>query len=444
VSREALPKQFADLFGGLTTFQCALQRAASFGRPLIVANVEHRLLVMRQMADIGIDADVLLEPTRRDSGPAVLAACTMVAKDHDGLALVMPADHMVASCEGLLDAVRTGLAAALAGRLVVFGVRPTAPETGYGYIESGKPIDVGVREVTRFWEKPGSGDAERCVAAGMLWNSGNFLFLARALIDEYRRYEPTATAIESAVENGKHSGNVSVIDAGYADAVARSLDYAVMERTRRAAVVHLEAGWSDIGSWNALWEIGTQDEAGNVVRGDVELIETEDCYVAGGRPLVCVVGQKNLAVICTEDAVLVADRNAGSTIKMLVDRLRKRRRPEAQSFVDVQRPWGRYRVNDRGDGFQVKRITVAPGGRLSLQRHRHRAEHWVVVSGEATVTVNADVWRVLPSEHVHIPLGAVHRLENFGSSPLELIEVQTGGYLGEDDIERLEDVYERA
>jgi mannose-1-phosphate guanylyltransferase/mannose-6-phosphate isomerase len=217
-----------------------------------------------------------------------------------------------------------------------------------------------------------------------------------------------------------------------------------MERTDRAAVVDLRCDWSDVGSWNALWEIGQSDEAGNVTKGDVELVDTQDCYVASCGPLVSIVGQKDLAVICTEDAVLVADRNAAGAVKVLVERLRLRGRRQADSCVDAQRPWGAYRVIDHGDGFQVKRITVAPGGRLSLQKHRHRAEHWVVVAGEATVTVGTTVRTVRPSEHVHIPLGAVHRLENFGSAPVHLIEVQTGSYLGEDDIERLEDVYERA
>jgi mannose-1-phosphate guanylyltransferase/mannose-6-phosphate isomerase len=240
------------------------------------------------------------------------------------------------------------------------------------------------------------------------------------------------------------SGGASVLGADYRDAIAKSLDYAVMERTKRAAVVELCCDWSDVGSWNALWEIGQPDEAGNVVKGETELLDTQDCYVASSGPLVAVVGQRDLAVVCTEDAVLVADRTAAAAMKVLVERMRAHGRREVDTRVEAQRPWGAYRVTDRGERFQVKRITVAPGGRLSLQRHRHRAEHWVVVGGEATVTVDAAVTKVRPSEHVHIPQGAVHRLENFGEVPVDLIEVQTGSYLGEDDIERLEDVYERA
>jgi len=446
LSRDAMPKQFADLFGEFTTFQGTLRRSADFGRPLVMTNVEHRFLVMRQMAEMGIEGDVLLEPVRRDSGPAILAACGAIAQeDPDCVALVMPADHVVRDPDGFINAVARGLPAALAGRLVVFGVEPTAPETAYGYIEAGEPVGQGVRSVSRFREKPCAADAEEYVAQGMFWNSGNFLFLAGALLDEYRRYEaPSAAAVELAVRDRARSGSARVLGASYADAVPKSLDYAVMERTDRAAVVELRCDWSDVGSWNALWEIGQQDEAGNVIKGEVELVDTRDCYVSSRGSLVSIVGQKNLAVICTEDAVLVADRSAAGAVKVLVERLRERGRRQADSCIDAQRPWGAYRVTDHGDGFQVKRIVVAPGGRLSLQKHRHRAEHWVVVAGEATVTVGTGVRTVRPSEHVHIPQGAVHRLENFGNVPVHLIEVQTGSYLGEDDIERLEDIYERA
>lgn len=444
-SRDAMPKQFADLFGGLTTFQTALQRGAEFGRPLVMTNAEHRFLAARQMAQLRIDGDILLEPARRDSGPAIVAACCAIAEeDPNAVALVMPADHVVRDHDGFSEAVVRGLPAAMGRRLVVFGVRPTAPETGYGYVEAGQPIAHGVWAVSRFREKPCSADAAAYVSQGLLWNSGNFLFRARTLIDEYSRFEPSASVVEAAVRGRVRSGGASVLGADYRDAIAKSLDYAVMERTKRAAVVELCCDWSDVGSWNALWEIGQPDEAGNVVKGETELLDTQDCYVASSGPLVAVVGQRDLAVVCTEDAVLVADRTAAAAMKVLVERMRAHGRREVDTRVEAQRPWGAYRVTDRGERFQVKRITVAPGGRLSLQRHRHRAEHWVVVGGEATVTVDAAVTKVRPSEHVHIPQGAVHRLENFGAVPVDLIEVQTGSYLGEDDIERLEDVYERA
>ena len=442
-SRDAMPKQFSDLFGERTTFQMALQRAAELGRPLVMTNSEHRYLAARQMAEVGIEGDILLEPVRRDSGPAVVAACLAIEQeDPEALALVLPADHVVRDEDAFLNAVTRGLPAAGAGRLVLFGVKPAAAETSYGYIEPGARIARGMWAVSSFKEKPCEADAERYVRRGMFWNSGNFLFRVGALIEEYRRFEPMA-AVEAAVRERVRSGVAAVLGPSYENAVARSLDHAVMERTERAAVAELSCGWSDVGSWDALWGLGLRDEKGNVTKGEVALVDTGDCYVASCGPLVSVVGQRDLVVVCTEDAVLVADRRAPAAVKDLVGLLRDRGQQQADVCADAQRPWGSYRVTDRGDGFQVKRITVSPGGRLSLQRHRHRAEHWVVVSGEATVTVGDLVRTVRPSEHVHVPRGAVHRLENFGDGPLTLIEVQTGSYLGEDDIERLEDIYER-
>lgn len=445
VSRDAMPKQFANLFDGHTTFQTALRRGADLGRPLVMTNCEHRFLAARQMAEVGIEGDILLEPVRRDSGPAVAAACLAIAEEApDAIALVLPADHVVRDQDGFVDSVMHAAATAAAGRLVVFGVRPTGPETGYGYIESGPDIGRGVWAVSRFREKPSAADAQKFVARGMLWNSGNFMFRVGALIDEYRRFEPTFSEVEQAVRERSSSGLAALLGSSYARAKAISLDYAVMERTARAAMVDLCCDWSDVGSWSAVWELGQPDDSGNVSRGEVEFMDTEDTYVASCGPLVSVAGQRDLVIVCTPDAVLVADRRRSAAVKSLVSRLRQKGRPEADSCSDAQRPWGAYRVTDKGEGFQVKRITVAPGGRLSLQRHRHRAEHWIVVGGQATVTVGSEVRIVLPAEHVYVPRGAVHRLENFGKDPIELIEVQTGSYLGEDDIERLEDIYERA
>jgi mannose-1-phosphate guanylyltransferase/mannose-6-phosphate isomerase len=443
-SRDAMPKQFSDLFGKRSTFQLAIARGADFGRPLVMTNATHRYLAARQMAEVGIQGDILLEPVRRDTGPSIAAACLAICEDDpEALALVLPSDHFVRDDEAFSDAIACALPAALAGRLVVFGVRPSSAETAYGYIEAGEVVADGLWSVLRFREKPCLVDAAEYVSRGMLWNSGNFLFRADVLVNEYRRFEPSLGAIEAAVRARVRSGGVAVLGPSYADARAISLDYAVMEHTKRAAVVELSCGWSDVGSWNAIWELGQHDVMGNVSKGEVELLDSERCYVATCGPLVSVVGQRDLAIVCTHDAILVADRAAAAGVKALVEQLRIRRRPQADTGVDVQRPWGSYRVTDGGSGFQVKRITVVPGGRLSLQRHRYRSEHWVVVSGEATVTVGDNVRAVRPEQHVHVPQGAVHRLENFGLIPVELIEVQTGSYLGEDDIERLEDVYER-
>jgi mannose-1-phosphate guanylyltransferase/mannose-6-phosphate isomerase len=328
---------------------------------------------------------------------------------------------------------------------VTFGVIPTHPETGYGYIDVGPPVAAGVATVTRFAEKPTTEKAKEYIAAGMLWNSGNFLFRAGTLIDEYTRFDPsTMAAIDAAVDDSTTDNGCTVLGANYERATPRSIDFAVMEKTNRGAVVPVKCGWSDIGSWDALWGFGNQDQLGNVVSGEVELVDSRNCFVSTSGPLASLVGMKDVVVVVNDDAVLVSKRNRSGDVKVLVDQMRRNGRCQADAHARVCRPWGWYQVTDAGKQFQVKRIVVNPGGRLSLQKHQHRAEHWVVVNGLATVTVDGRVESLKPNEHAHIPLGAVHRLENLGNVPVELVEVQTGTYLGEDDIVRLEDIYNRA
>jgi mannose-1-phosphate guanylyltransferase/mannose-6-phosphate isomerase len=442
-----LPKQFALLLGERSTFQqtLLLTSGLGFGRPLIVTNQTHRFIAEQQLADLRIDADLMIEPVRRDSGPAIAAGCLAIARDNPStLVLVLASDHIIQDSAAFHAAVMAGVPAAQRGCIVTFGVAPTHPEPGYGYIEPGEAVTPGVDSVVRFAEKPDVATAGCYIASGYLWNSGNFLTRADTLVEDYRRFDPgTIAALESVVEVAPDACHTIVLSAGYGRAQAQSIDYALMEKTDKAAVVPLSCGWSDIGSWDALWTIGPQDQAGNVLSGSVELIGSRNCYASSNGPLTSLVGLSDIVVVANDDAVLVADRKKSGDVKRLVEQLRRNGRSQADAHSRVHRPWGWYRVTDSGREFQVKRIHVNAGGRLSLQKHRYRSEHWVVVQGEATVTVGTRRELLRPNEHVHIPLGAVHRLENLGTDPVELVEVQNGSYLGEDDIIRLEDVYDR-
>lgn len=446
-SRESLPKQFAPLLGQRSTFQDTVLRAqrAGLGRPVIMINQVHRHLALQQLAELSVQSDVLVEPVRRDSAPAIVAGCLAIGRqDPETLVLVLASDHLVRDEAAFNAAVEAGVPAAREGHLVTFGVTPTHPEQNYGYIEPGSPLAGSARSVVRFAEKPAADVAARYVAEGMLWNSGNFLFRASALLGEYGRLCPQSlAAIKAAVEAATPCGGARVLGGVYEQAAATSIDYAVMERASRAAVVSMACGWSDIGTWDALWSCSPHDDAGNAVNGSVEIVDSTDCLVSSSGLLTAVVGLRDIVVVADRDAILVADRKHSGEVKTLVNRMRLRGRSEADAHARVHRPWGWYQVTDGGSQFQVKRITVNPGGRLSLQKHFMRAEHWVVVSGEAKVTVGDEVGTFVANQHVHIPLGAVHRLENMGTEPVELIEVQTGLYLGEDDIVRLEDAYER-
>lgn len=448
MSRESFPKQFALRVGGYSIFQQTVLRVTGpeFGRPVIITNQTYRFIAEQQLAEIDVLADFVLEPARRDTAPAIIAAATLAGQsDPDVPLLILASDHQVRDGEAFRTAVLAGLPALAAGWLVTFGILPTDPATGYGYIEPGETLPSGARTVRRFIEKPDAERARSYVLDGMLWNSGNFMASARTLIEEYALHQPaSAAAVTRAAEQATVSPGVFALEAkSYGEAEQLSIDYAVMERTARAVVVPLACGWSDVGNWDLLWAVSDQDGAGNVSRGEVVLSDAHGCYVSSDGPLTSVHGVEDLIVIVNKDAILVTDRHRSGEVKQIVEGLRQTGRQEADTHCKVYRPWGWYQVTDCGDDFQVKRIVVHPKGRLSLQRHGHRAEHWVVVRGTAQVTVGEEVRLLTPNQHAHIPLGAVHRLENPGNTPVELVEVQCGDYLGEDDIVRIEDIYQR-
>ncbi|MBI2713851.1 MAG: mannose-1-phosphate guanylyltransferase/mannose-6-phosphate isomerase [Rhizobiales bacterium] len=450
VSRDALPKQFLPLIGTKSTYQETLLRVqdAMFAPPIVITGPNFHFFARRQAEDVGVDATIVIEPLRRDSAPAI-AAATAVARQRDpeAVVLALAADHIILDVEKFRATCLAGRAAAEAGRIVTFGIKPTEPKTSYGYILPGEPIGKnGVHAVKSFVEKPDAATAARYVRDGYLWNSGNFLFRADVLLAEVARLEPQiAEAVEAAVNNASNDlGFLRLQPDAFARAPQKSIDYAVMEKTDRAAVVVGDFRWSDIGSWDALFDITPRDGAGNVVQGPVVTIDAQDCVIHSDGRLTAVVGVKDLVVVSTSDAVMVVPRARAQEVKQLVDKLKAAKRPEAVDHKRVHRPWGYYESIDMGERFQVKRIVVTPGGILSLQKHRHRSEHWVVVKGTAEVTIGDTVRSVHENESIYIPIGSIHRMANRGKIPLELIEVQTGSYLGEDDIERIEDVYKRS
>jgi mannose-1-phosphate guanylyltransferase/mannose-6-phosphate isomerase len=451
VSRDAMPKQFLPLVGERSTYQQALARVADaelFAPPIVMTSDDFRFFSRLQAEELGIDATVVLEPTRRDSGPAIAAGAALAkARDKDAIVLALAADHVILDPELFLAACRAGRDAAAAGHIVTFGIRPTAPKTGYGYIRRGEPLDVaGVHQVAAFVEKPDAATAARYVADGYLWNSGNFMFRADTLLVELARLQPAmARAITGAVDRAASDLGFVRLDAdAFGGAPRLSIDYAVMEKTDRAAVVEGAFRWSDIGSWDAVLEVSPRDDAGNALSGPAVAFDVGNSIIHAERQLTAVVGLKDVVVVTTPDAVLVAPRSRAEDVKALVAQLKEQKRREASEHRRGFRPWGHYDSVDAGERFQVKRIVVNPGSKLSLQKHYHRAEHWVVVRGTAEVTIGNEVRTVHENESVYIPIGSVHRLANPGRIALELIEVQTGSYLGEDDIVRLEDVYRRS
>jgi mannose-1-phosphate guanylyltransferase/mannose-6-phosphate isomerase len=452
-SRESLPKQLLALVSDRTMIVETALRAspeAGFAAPIVVCNEAHRFMVGEQLREAGVaGARIILEPEGRNSAPAIAAAAVLVAETAPDTPLwMMAADAAIADVPALHQAVAAAAAAARAGHVVTFGMTPTAPETGYGYIETGDALPglAGANAVTRFTEKPDAATAAAFLAGGRhLWNSGMFLFTAATLIAELERHAPAViAAVRAAVAARTTDLDFIRLDKGaFARAPAISLDYAVAEKTSRAAVVPASLGWSDVGSWAALWDLGTKDGAGNVTVGNVMVEDCRGTYARSDGPLVAVLGLEDAVVVATEDAVLAMPRSRAQDVKRIVDRLKAARRKEATEHKRMYRPWGFYEGLIMGDRFQVKRIVVTPGGRLSLQKHMHRAEHWVVVNGTAEVTRDDEVLMVRENESVYLPLGCVHRLVNPGKIPLALIEVQSGPYLGEDDIVRLEDVYGR-
>ena len=448
-SREVRPKQFLPLFGSRSTFQDTLVRVSDeelFERAIVITNATYRFMVLEQLAEIGIQADVLLEPARRDSGPAIAAGAVFaLVRNKDAVVLALAADHVVRDTPAFLAACRQGLVAAEAGRIVTFGVKPERAATEYGYINPGEGVSGEVRSVQKFVEKPDQAKASDYIKAGYLWNSGNFMFRASVLLDEYRKFDaPSVASVSDAVANaGRDLGFITLEPKAFAAAKAISIDYAVMEKTGLAAVVPVSCGWSDVGSWHAVWELSDKDSQGNAAQGSAVFEDSRNCNVATDRALVALEGVDDLVVVATQDAVLVSQQRDANGLKRLVAKLKMVAPQVTEEHIKVHRPWGSYQSVDNGDRHQVKRIIVKPGQRLSLQKHYHRSEHWIVVRGAARVTVNELVKTVHENESIYIPMGAVHRLENPGKILLELIEVQTGSYLGEDDIIRIEDDYRR-
>lgn len=453
VSRGSYPKQFWPLLGERTLIQeTALRaRAAGLPDPLVICNAEHRFIVAEQLREAGIARPrIVLEPVGRNSAPAIAAAAFLLAEqDPDSILWVMAADAAISDEDALRDALGRAVAAAGAGRIATFGIRPRRAETGYGYIEAGPELPglPGVHAVSRFIEKPNAEKArELSESEGYFWNSGMFVARADVFLAETRRYEPRVfSAVEEAVRGRKTDMDFERLEPeAFAGAPDISVDYAIAERTSLAAVVPSTFGWSDIGSWDALWELSPRDEAGNAVFGDVFLDGARNCYVRSDGIVATVTGVEDLIVVVTPDAVMVSHRDRAQDVKHMVARLTAAGRPEATTHNRSYRPWGFYESLIQAERFQVKRIVVLPGGKLSLQKHFHRAEHWVVVGGTALVTRDGEELLLRENESVYLPLGSVHRLENPGRIPLTLIEVQSGPYLGEDDIIRIEDVYARS
>jgi len=449
-SREGRPKQFLPLFGPRSTFQDTVLRvsdASLFDRPIVITSAAYRFMVREQLADIGLDADVLLEPMRRDSGPAIAAGAAFAqTRDVEAVVLALAADHVVKDTAAFVAACREGLVVADAGQIVTFGVKPERPATEYGYISPGKVIAGDVHVVSKFVEKPDLATAAGYIDAGYLWNSGNFMFRAAMLLDEYSRVDADSvqSITEAVAKAGRDLGFITLDAEAFGQAKSISIDYAVMEKTSHAAVVPVACGWSDVGSWLAVWELSDKDDQGNAAQGTAVFEDSRNCNVATDGVVVALEGVDDLVVVATQDAVLVSRQKDANGLKRLVAKLKIAAPKVTEDHLKVHRPWGSYQSLDNGERHQVKRIVVKAGGRLSLQMHHHRSEHWIVVRGTAKVTVNDLVKIVHENESIYIPIGATHRLENPGKILLELIEVQTGSYLGEDDIIRIEDDYQRS
>ena len=453
VSRKNLPKQFLALAGKDTLFQQTIARTRQLpglGAPIVVASEDHRFLAADQLLEAGIDdATIVLEPLARNTAPAIaLGALQALQRDADAMLLVLPADHLIGDTAAFVEAVKQALPLATQDWLVTFGIRPDRAETGFGYIRRAEALDGHGYRVEQFVEKPDLATAESYLVDGDYdWNSGMFLFKASRYLDELAELAPAMlAAVREAHARASADLDFVRIDR---DAFARvpdnSIDYAVMERTRHAAVVPVSCAWSDIGSWSALWLTGDKDAQGNLCEGDTMMVDTHNSLLRShDRHLIATVGVDDLIVVTTPDATLVAHRDAAQDVKKIVEQLKAANRSEHSLHRVVHRPWGSYDSLEAGERFQVKRIVVKPGASLSLQKHHHRAEHWIVVSGTAEVTCDDKVFLLGENQSTYIPLGSKHRLRNPGKVPLELIEVQSGHYLGEDDIVRFDDVYGRA
>lgn len=453
LSRAALPKQFLPLVSDKTIFQetlLRLQGLPDMAPPLIVCNNEHRFLAAEQLRAIDTQPfAIMLEPFGRNTAPAVAAAALAAqANDADALLLVLPADHLIQDIAGFHAAIRSAVVLAQQDRLVTFGIAPNEPATGFGYIERGARLDGADHSfgVARFVEKPSLEKAREFLASGnFFWNSGMFVFKAGVFLDELRRYRPDihAHAQQAWRNSAKDLDFCRLDEESFAACPSDSIDYAVMERTQAAAMVAVDIGWNDIGSWPSLLDVCVKDAQGNALCGDVYAAESANSYIRAESRMVAAIGVRDMVIVETADAVLVMHKDSAQDVKRTVEYLDQAERTEHLVHRRMHRPWGYYEGLDTGERFQAKRIVVKPGSRLSLQKHQYRAEHWVVVSGKARVTRGEDTLVLYPDQSTYIPLGVIHRLENIGDEPLHLIEVQSGSYLGEDDIERFEDDYRR-
>ncbi len=455
LSRASYPKQYWALAHNaedtlLQLTQRRLEGLPGLGSPILICNEDHRFIVAEQMRQLGVEPEsILLEPMGRNTAPAVcVAALRATARGEDPLLLVLAADHVIREPEKFRATVEAGIPAAEAGRLVTFGIVPTAPETGYGYIESAEALNASSPvPIARFVEKPDRATAEQFLASGRFtWNSGMFLFRASAMLAELERLAPElVSCCRSALEHDTPDLQFLRLDReAFAQCPSVALDVAVMERTPLGSVLPLDAGWSDVGSWSALWETADQDENGNVLRGRVISEGSRNCYLRSEHRLVVGLGVENLVVVETDDAVLIAERSQAQNVKAIVQQLEADGSSEGKAHRRIYRPWGHYTSIVEGSRWQVKRISVKPGASLSLQMHHHRAEHWVVVRGTALVEKNGVEELIGENQSTYIPLGAQHRLSNPGKIPVEMIEIQSGAYLGEDDIVRFDDVYGRS
>jgi mannose-1-phosphate guanylyltransferase / mannose-6-phosphate isomerase len=451
LSRQLYPKQLLPLAGERTMIQETARRVQGpgFAAPMAVCNQEHRFLIAEQLRENGGAAPtIVLEPVGRNTAPVAAIASLMLAEqDPSALILLMPADHVVLDKDAFQKAVSIAAEAARTGAIVTFGIAPKSPETGYGYIQRGDASSAaGSFQVRRFEEKPDRETAQRYIDTGeYYWNGGIFLFSAKAYLDELTKLEPKIVeSCREAVAKGRRDLDFFRLDEqSFTACPSKSIDYAVMEHTKRAAMVPVDMGWSDVGSWQSLWEIAARDGSGNAIEGDVVAVNVSNSYLRSEGPLLAAVGFDDLVVVATQDAVLVTRRGATQDVKKLVEEIERSGHHHHLHHRQVFRPWGSYDSIDNGERFQVKRIVVNPGAKLSLQMHHHRAEHWIVVAGTAKVTCGDKEFLLRENESTYIPLGSRHRLENPGSIPLHLIEVQSGSYLGEDDIVRFEDTYGR-
>lgn len=451
LSRATYPKQFLPLASDNSMLQdtvLRLQDLANAAAPMVVCNEDHRFMVAEQLRALAITPTaVILEPIGRNTAPATaVAALQALTTDADAILLILPADHLIQDAATFRTAVAKMQSYAEDGQLITFGIEAQTAETGYGYIQAGPALADGVFQVARFVEKPDLNTAEDYLATGgYYWNSGMFMFRADAYLAELERLNPTMlSSCRQALSQANRDLDFLRLDTdAFANCPSDSIDYAVMEKTSRAIVTPLSVGWNDVGAWSALWEVGEQDETGNVTFGDVMLHDSRNSYLHAQHRLVACVGVEDVVVVETSDAVLVAHRDRVQDVKTIVDQLKQSERSESRAHRKIYRPWGAYDSIDTGERFQVKHITVNPGASLSLQMHHHRAEHWIVVTGTALVTCDEREFMLHENESTYLPMGAKHRLVNPGKIPLELIEVQSGSYLGEDDIVRFDDIYGR-